>query len=309
MLACSENALERLDELSYPLYVSSKIDGIRCIVQNGKAYSRTMKLIPNRHIQFMLSCVADYLPTSISLDGELTVGDNFQNCTSGIMSEAGEPEFNYWLFDYVGERTYPFGLAFNKRQEQLREWHRDIRFKQPALTRHLNILPQTQVNNREELQYQFDFAVARNFEGLIARTALSPYKQGRATWKEQYMLKLKRFHEAEAVVVDVLPAKKNCNAPTLDERGYTKRSNHIDRKIPIEMIGGYEVVQVADSPGIPKGTGFYIGAEGTHKERKRQWPLKSKLLGRIIKYKYQIDGVKNKPRLPIMVGFRHPIDF
>ncbi len=40
--------------LRFPLFVSPKLDGVRCVVRDGVAYSRSLKPIPNQFVQFVL---------------------------------------------------------------------------------------------------------------------------------------------------------------------------------------------------------------------------------------------------------------
>lgn len=44
-------AVENLDVLKYPVLVSPKLDGIRCLIIDGVAMSRSLKPIPNKHVQ------------------------------------------------------------------------------------------------------------------------------------------------------------------------------------------------------------------------------------------------------------------
>ena len=105
MLACKGE----IQNLSFPVYATPKIDGIRCLTlppdQEGKrcrAVSRKIKSISNNWTREWLE---EYLP--FGLDGELVViGDddkplNFQACSSGIMKGSGQPRFRYCVFDHV----------------------------------------------------------------------------------------------------------------------------------------------------------------------------------------------------------------
>src|SRR6187549_2369059 len=88
-----------LEQVRYPVMVSAKLDGIRCLGTDNGPVSRTLKNIPNKYVRRMLS-QALYS----GLDGELIVGsptaeDVFQQTTSGIMSVQGEPDFKWLVFD------------------------------------------------------------------------------------------------------------------------------------------------------------------------------------------------------------------
>ena len=60
-----------LDNLQYPVYVTPKLDGIRCLFKGGVALSRTLKPIPNKSIQAWAKKHAKILE---GMDGELIVG-------------------------------------------------------------------------------------------------------------------------------------------------------------------------------------------------------------------------------------------
>ena len=99
------------EALRYPVLVSPKLDGIRCVIHNDQPVSRTLKPIPNRFIQSELGFYPPF-------DGELMVGDPldpaaFNKSTSGIMSHDGEPAFTFWVFDWVN--PHDLHLPFTER--------------------------------------------------------------------------------------------------------------------------------------------------------------------------------------------------
>ena len=79
-----------LENLKYPVLVSPKLDGIRCLIVDGKALSRSFKPIPNLFIQSLLS-----KQEFNGLDGELVLeGKTFNETQSIVMSESSEPALN-----------------------------------------------------------------------------------------------------------------------------------------------------------------------------------------------------------------------
>src|ERR1700686_2661693 len=107
MLACT---LEGMDSIKFPVLATPKLDGIRCLIQNGQAVSRNFKPIQNTHIRTELS---KGLPDG--LDGELILeGKEFNEVSSAVMSEDGTPDFRYYVFDYVSgelDQTYTNRMA------------------------------------------------------------------------------------------------------------------------------------------------------------------------------------------------------
>ena len=139
--------------------------------------------------------------------------------------------------------------------------------------------------------------VAQGHEGLVLRDPEGLYKQGRSTLGEQGMIKVKMFSDSEAMILDTVELMHNDNEATVSEIGLTKRSSHKANKRASGMMGA---LQVRD---IHSGVGFEIGTGFTEAERRAHWPL-----GAIVKYKFFAYGVKDKPRHPVFLGFRDPID-
>ena len=85
-----------LSKLKYPLLASIKYDGVRALKVNDTVLSRSFKPIPNTFVQRRLASLPN------GLDGELVVaGQDFSGTSSGVMSKDGEPDFVYYIFDYV----------------------------------------------------------------------------------------------------------------------------------------------------------------------------------------------------------------
>jgi DNA ligase-1 len=111
MLAASTKS-EDLSRLPFPMLASPKIDGVRALVVDGVLVSRTLKPIPNKHVQALFGR-AEYE----GLDGELTVGPSndhnvMQATMSGVMSEDGEPNVMWNVFDLWTAAPAPFASRF-----------------------------------------------------------------------------------------------------------------------------------------------------------------------------------------------------
>jgi DNA ligase-1 len=284
--------LDSIEDARFPLLATPKLDGIRCLIIDDKAVSRKFKAIPNHHVRSQLETHLK----GLVLDGELMVRNaNFNGVQSGIMSEEGEPDFEFWVFDYLTDMTTPY----YKRMEQLGA------LSLPKFCK--KVLPVV-VNNAEELANLEVAWLAQGFEGVMLRSMTSPYKNGRSTLKEHYLLKLKQFKDSEAKVIGFVEQLHNSNEAEIDELGHTKRSKAQDGMIPANTLGKFIVVEVGDTPW--KGKEFFVGTgEGLTAElRKDIWNNRDKFLGKLITYKYQPHGVKDLPRLPIWKGFRDERD-
>jgi len=280
------------DKAKFPYLATPKIDGIRFLMVDGQAVSRSFKPIRNEYIQRILSAT---LPDGI--DGELTVGTNFQDSTSGIMSIKGEPDFHVWVFDYVeaGPETV---LPYNERMRQLEEMEALGEFV--ALKGSYTVLYPELVEDLEGVQRLEDSFIQKGFEGVMLRDPVGTYKFGRASVKENILLKVKQFLDAEAVVVGFQEKMSNQNEPTLDAFGNMERKGGKDGLVPANTLGSF----VLDYNGEVLRCGSGLNDE----QRKEIWDNQDQYVGKLLKFKYMAHGVKDLPRHPIFLGFRDADD-
>jgi DNA ligase-1 len=282
---------EMLDSLNYPLLGTPKLDGIRSVKQGGRALSSSFKDIPNLYVQKKMK------PLPEGLDGELIVNaDSFNQVQSGIMSEDGEPDFQFYVFDYVSvSLTQPY----QDRIEALKK------LSLPSFC--IKLIP-TVLNNKEELIAYEKKCLDEGYEGIMVRSPDGPYKCGKATVNQGWLLKVKRFKDSEAVIIGFEEQQENTNEKTVNELGKSTRSKHKAGMVLKNTLGKFLVREVGETPW--KGREFAIGTgEGLGiKLRQEVWDNKDKYLGKIVTYKYQEYGIKELPRLPIWKSFRDPRD-
>lgn len=269
----------------FPYLASPKIDGIRFVMVDGVALSRSFKPIRNKYVQQVLS---KRLPNGI--DGELTVGETFQETTSGIMSIEGEPEFTVWVFDYLKDDP---NTPFYARMLEL------PKFVLPG--HNYEILNGSPVNNFEELDFLEQKFLSLGYEGLMLRDPMGPYKFGRSTVNENILLKVKRFEDDEAVVIGIEEKMSNQNEPEKNELGYQRRSHSLAGMVGADTAGSLRVRNSA-------GQEFSIGSGLNDAQRAVIWNNPDYYIGKIAKYKYFPVGVKELPRHPIFLGWRDPED-
>ena len=284
-------AVKSIDDLTYPLIASPKLDGIRCLMVGGKVLSRSFKPIQNDYIRKTLTNV---LPEGA--DGEIIVGDNFQEVSSGVMRKTGEPDFTYWMFDLApkGADAPPYA----ERLQAMREW------AETHLIMCVVIVPTTVINDVAELLAYEEKCIAGGYEGVMLRAHDGPYKCGRATLKQGWLMKLKRFKDSEAVILGFEEQMLNTNRADKDAFGRTKRSSAKAGKVGKGTLGKFRVRDVHSGVEFEVGTGEGL----TQKLRQKIWDDRDAYLGKTIKYKFQPHGVKEKPRLPIWLGFRDADD-
>jgi len=280
-----------LSKLKYPKLISTKLDGIRCILLNGKAVSRKLKPIPNTYIREQLEALVYLMPELDGMDGEIMVnGCDFNQTQSAVMSVAGTPFFTYWVFDQIGEAHY---------EERAMGLARILAAKEPP---HVCFLSYFTVTGAEEALAQAQHWVDLGLEGAMLRDPKGRYKFGRSTLKEEILLKVKFFEDDEGLVVGYEEQMQNTNVVQVSELGTTKRSSHQDGMVGKDTLGALVVAW--------KGLEFKLGTgDGlTHGLRKSYWSEKDRLLGRHVKFKFQGVGSEGRPRFPVFLGFRDERD-
>lgn len=264
--------------------VSAKLDGVRAIVKDGVVLSRSLKPIPNLHVQ---STFGDHHLEG--LDGELIVGKPtsktcYTDTVSGVMRVSGTPDVRFYVFDHVQfpERTY------FERRPRLEDSDYLVEVKQSL------------VYKLDELLAMEEIHLKMGYEGLILRDPEGKYKFGRSTAKEGILLKLKRMETDEAVVLAVVEEQHNGNEATTSELGRTKRSSHQANKTGKGSMGALHVRD------IKTGVDFHIGTGFTAEDRAAMWSTPP--VGKVVSYNHFPIGAVDKPRHPSFKGFRDARD-
>ena len=303
---------DNVDKLQYPLLGSPKLDGIRvtCHHELGPI-TRSGKPVPNKYVREVLSH-----PALKRLDGEVLVGDItapdvFNRTQSAVMSFDGQPPFVYAIFDHYGELNLncPFSLRVMDYAEQVEHAQK----AQVPCT--LIALKQVHLSNREELEAYEEEQVALGYEGIMLRSLTGKYKQNRSTFREQILMKVKRYVDAEGKIIGWEPLYRNENEAYIDERGYQRRSSHQDGKVADYSMVGKFILEVLN--GRFKGETVKCGSGMNDEQRTNYARLfnefdksggkTSPLYGQHVTFKYQDHGSKEKPRQPIFKGLRYDV--
>ena len=275
-----------LDLLQYPVLCTPKLDGIRCSIVNGKPYSRSMKPIPNKHVNEVLTRF-DWT----GMDGELMVKGDFNSVQSAIMKREGFPQFTFWVFDSF--------------REDLISLHYEDRIDELAFEdypEYIKILTPVEIEDEKELLSYLDGCINSGYEGVMIRQPGGPYKFGRSTVKEGYLLKLKRFHDDEAELVEVTEKMHNANELEQDELGYAKRSSKKENLIPAGTAGSC-ILRWKD---IEFRVGFGPGI--TDEDKQQIWNARKELVGSLVKFSYQELSKDGVPRFGKSLCIRHEDD-
>jgi DNA ligase-1 len=203
------------------------------------------------------------------------------------MSADGEPAFTFWVFDDISETGTAFMERYNKAAVACNM----------ANDPHVKLLPHKVIDIAKELIEYEEYYVENGYEGVMLRNPLGRYKHGRSTFREQILLKLKRFVDDEAEVIGFAPLERNQNPQVRSELGLATRSSAMGGKVADDLLGYLEVRH-------PTYGEFHIGSGFDVTTRQIIWHNQEKFLGRQVTFKFQLVGTKDKPRQPIFKAFR-----
>jgi len=259
LIASAENAQplmlakqyhENIDVKKY--WVSEKLDGIRARWDGHKLVSK------NGHPISVPTWFTHNFPDRV-MEGELWLGRNQYEETSSITSKKIADQrwskIKLMLFDMPEAKG-----TFSERLLVMRRIIKSID------SPYISVIPQFRVNSHNELMSRLQSVVNLGGEGLMLHHEASNYKHGRS----EYLLKLKKFDDAEATVIGYKPGKGQFE----------------------NMLGSIKVRN-------DQGKEFYIGS-GFNKRQRQHPPA---LLSRVT---YQYQGFTNNglPRFPVFLRIR-----
>lgn len=247
----------------FPLLATPKIDGFRFLKVAGRALTRSMRPVVNDHVRTWIEA---NLPDGV--DGEITVGDNFHGAQSALAKRDGTPDFRVWLFDYVaGDLARPYAMRANDLAAAVTPSDR------------VTVLVPTRIDDQAQLDAYEAKALAQGHEGIMLRDPKGPYKCGRSTEEEGYLLKVKAFRDAEAVVIETFERSDNPG-----------------------WLGGFIC--------LANGREFRVGYNPnvTQDSVAKAWRKRGSYVGKTLRYTYQEHGTHEAPRHPVFAGFREDWD-
>lgn len=268
---------------SHGVYVSPKIDGVRGIIKDGVVLSSKLKPLPNLYLQELFKD-----RRYNDLDGELVVDEPnakhvLHHTKSHVMSK-DKRDFNVRLFafDTITNPSWPY--------------HR--RMPQNGQRPRVEIIPQHHVTTMKELLDIEQTYLDAGYEGVMLRDPHGPYKFGRSTSREGWLLKLKRFTDAEFEIIGFEERMHNGNEATTNELGRTKRSSAKAGKTGRGDLGALVLKNTFGGPPFNVGTGF------TDEQRAHFWSIRDQLIGQQAKVKFFTKGMIDTPLLPTFLDIR-----
>lgn len=275
--ASEELTIQDVNNLTYPVMAGPKYDGIRGGCHSGEIRSQTNNRIP---------CPSVHQAYVYGLDGELLVPGGFNAVQSAIMSQRPCSNFTYWVFDLCLPELHSY--SYKARYAKLVELMKTV--DSPAV----KLAPMRLCNSPEEVWAFFHEVMQEpeGFDGIIIRDPNAPYKLGRSTLKQGWMLKLKPWKDAEAEIIGFEELLSNSDTSC-------KKQENL---VPMDTLGAF-ICRMPNGKVFNCGGGKGLTAE----ERKKIWENKEKYLGSQLCYKYLFLSDIGIPRHPNYKGIRFDV--
>lgn len=288
------------DSIRWPMLASRKMDGMRLLCWGGQLLTRTLKPQPNKALAERLKPLTDKcLKEGIVLDGEIYSHHHaFDVHQSVIRSENQDlpSQMHYLVFD--GMPLEEWGCCPRSFEERQSFLHEVLPSLGESSSCPWGIVDQFEVYDSSDAQQWMDQWIQSGYEGLMLRSPSSSYKHGRATVREGTFFKFKQSATGEARIVDILERRQMIDGASgsrgLTPGGKLERVHKKDMFIGSGKIGAVMLLS-PEWPGRFKAT-FARG----HKPEETwglTWENRLRFLGRLAKFKYQPQGVKNVPRM------------
>jgi DNA ligase-1 len=204
------------------------------------------------------------------------------------MSEGGpDISVTFWVFDLFARYKDPY-------IERIRHLPPAFDLDPDAIVR-VRPLEHRLIGTREALDKYEAKCLADGYEGVMVRDPHGLYKFGRSGKTDKWLCKIKRFADDEAECIGIVEQMRNDNPQQTNELGLNKRSSHKANKVPKGTTGTLVCRTKA-------GVEFEIGTGMDEHQRAVFW--RNPPIGKMIKFKFQPTGIKDKPRFPVFLGIR-----
>ena len=252
------NYKQRGKDINFPCYVQPKLDGVRCIYNDGQLSSRRAKVFP--HLTHITKELQNKIEKGMILDGELYSDElDFQTLVGlvkkvkiieGDISEMKKIKFV--VYDNIST------LDYEKRLGKLKT-NIDNKFE------YTKLLETETCETKNDIKMFHDKYTKTGYEGLIIRNKLGGYQE---SYRSKNLQKYKEFVDEEYEIV-----------------GFTDGT-------------GVEKNLVIWTCKTKSGNTFQVRPKGTHDERRELFQKGNDFIGKLLTVVYQEltnDGI---PRFP-----------
>lgn len=179
----------------WPCYVQPKLNGIRCLYQDGLFQSRDEKLWHPSVLAHLRDDLAQIETGGMILDGELYVhGWRLQRINGAIAVNRNAPRDDTHLVEYHVFDIVNRGVCFSDRWLSVR-----YALVESALE-HVKMVTTDYASTREQVQQHFHRYTSMGYEGIMLRPD-GPYEPGRTPHgtekRSEYLWKYKQWEDGE----------------------------------------------------------------------------------------------------------------
>lgn len=307
-----------INQLTYSLLISIKLDGCRLLAKDGQLLTRSLKPLQNQQLRDKFYPLARFSENNnVMLDGEIFAPNiPFQFIVSCFMTQdynnklaikkwdelckehnffmSREEVFNqlkFYMFDCLPNEQVLY--VFKRRIE----FTKQISMQFPEL---IEFVEHKVVNNPQEVEAFFNEALEKGMEGAILRNPESPYKWGRCTVRENNSFKLKPWATTDSKIIGIVQATEvNEDAEkTTTELGRSRTSKKAEDRHLIEKANAFLVDYEGKELSVPIAM--------TDEQKTYIWFHQNEYIGKYLEYKFMKIGMKENglPRIPRMVRMR-----
>lgn len=286
----------------FPFFASLKLDGNRCLVMDGKLYTRSMKQHVNVNLVPWLRGICELSKIKGWIfDGELYSHELTFSEMQSIFRAKDKPipeGVALHVFDCLTTHEWADGENTDNFM------HRQMRLARAftsAVLKHVVMLKQPIVKSAAEARALYEKALAAGYEGLILRNGSAQYKWGRATVNENIIYKMKPFDLLDAQVIGFQQQEKvkDDAVRSTNEMGRTARTSKAADHELVECMGA---LRVRDERGREFNIGW--GRGWNYEKRTELWKTRDSLIGQWVEVRHMAVGEKDLPRMPQLVRFR-----
>lgn len=185
-----------LEDITYPVYIQPKLNGIRVLATNGNLYSSGSKLYLNMiHISKCVKDLLQFLPDKAILDGEVyNHRIPFNKIRSLVLStNVITTDLTYYVFDFKCSVSYTFHERIKMLNEAITLYHNYYN------NFNIQLLITWCVKDEDNIKSTFNYCINNGYEGIVIKRSQGLYKEGYNT----NTLKMKLYDDLELPVVKV----------------------------------------------------------------------------------------------------------
>lgn len=278
---------DRKDKLNYPVFVSPKLDGVRCIINKDGIWSRTGKpYITCVHIWKEVKHLFDKMP-GLVLDGEIYFHtdnkDNFDRIISLVKKTKPTPAdvkeaeiLQFWVFDVIPEHN-----SYTMQYRDRYRYYFDVLLNKKVVDHNI-VRPVYQriANTEEEAMDLFGGMILNGFEGSMIRSWDAVYEHKRING----LIKYKEFQDDEFKIIGAEEGNGNLAG----------------------MIGVFIMETLphhTTESGEPET--FRAAPTGTHAKWAEWWQIKDELYGQLATVRFQNLTPRGVPRFGKLRAIRN----